>query len=198
MVEGFMHGELSFLGFHESAAFLLILVVAILVFGNLRITRYLRILVEHILSSGTPEFDFYFTSETIEDGWLTTTLEVIAIHNECIYLGGRLQVYDYDGPILLDIPLHRLSHRAMLVGQGFRVPVCARLPLDERGSPKAYYYEGYILCSDARDLAHYRVSFGDMHGYQAERVSRIYLLWLRFRERRKGMRVPEIAGVVIS
>ena len=143
------------------------------------ITRSVRILAEHILSQIEPEFEVELAEQSIEGEVLHARLTIMAVENPAVFCGGRFRLYSCNHKLILDLPLDSWTGRKMVLGQGFRVPIEASLPRDEHGAIRETYHTGWVAYSDARSLAHYRMTFNSRRSNEVRRIGRAHLSWLR-------------------
>ncbi len=138
-----------------AAALLLALAVA---WRGRRVARFLRIFSQR---AALPEFDIEVSREPSQSTWFNASVTVMAVKNPAIFIGGRLRIFDCDDECLGEISLRKPTSGLMELGQGFRLPISVRCPLDERGLAKAWSYDGYIIYSDSLRLGYYHMAFAE-------------------------------------
>jgi CheY-like chemotaxis protein/uncharacterized SAM-binding protein YcdF (DUF218 family) len=156
------------------AAFLLCLLLA---WGYLRISRTIKVLSSRVSSIVGPDYEVDLEIRSDQEGWVTGSIVVMAVKTASIFLGGRLQLLDHKNRKIFDRNLESFGERALGVGQGFRIPIRARLPAEDAARAATLRYSGYIFASDACGIGQFKVPFGVPTGLRGrallERVGRI-------------------------
>lgn len=141
-----------------------------------------------------PDYEVDVEAQPSNEGWLAGSVVVMAVESPSIFLGGRLRLFDQRGRQILDRRLDSFGQRSLGVGQGFRIPIRVRVPVDKNGRALSPRYSGYILCSDARGLERYKVPFGIPSHLSRrailERLGRVLL--------HQGLLTPADAAVVLD